>query len=181
MLLFLLGISAGKVAGDVFSLIWRRKKVDEFLEKHSLPKDIAGVKLRYILSTIISLSIAIFLFSEGFKLLNLSVLSNFLISVLAFFPNLLRILFVLYLGIIILRRAGESIKQVPYGHILYLPISAVVYLFLGGIILKEIGIPEATILIRIVEILVWGCSAGVAMIIGIFGYLYLKRYLKEKE
>ncbi len=173
------GILLGYFSEYLFKKFWRGKKIDRILDSYELPKSIFNISLEDIFGFLIKLSIFLVFLAEAVGYLNLSEIQKFTLSILYFIPNLLRIILVAYIGEFIIEKTKKMSTDVPYGHIFYLSISFIMFLFVGGIILKEMGISEAEILLRIVEIIMWGISAGIAVAVGLIGYLYIKEYMKE--
>lgn len=175
------GILLGHLSEYLFKKFWKKKRIEETLKNYEFPYQIFNIKMDDIIAFLIKFSILLVFLVEALGVANLTEIQKFCLGILYFIPNLLRIIIVAYIGEFIIEKTKKVSEDIPYGHVFYLFISFIMFLFIGGIVLKEIGVSDASILLRIVEIIMWGISFGIAITLGIIGYIYFKGYIEREK
>ncbi|NIN52887.1 MAG: hypothetical protein GTN80_07355 [Nitrososphaeria archaeon] len=188
IIVLLIGWIAGRALGKGISKVLDKAGVDDALKKTAIGKALerSGVTTVGFFDLIIRWFVYLIAILAAVNILNITILSNFMTSVVSYLPSLLAGVLIILIGFIVIDFIGDSLIAVGReAKIEYMNLFADVFkLFLYFVIIimgLEMMKIDTSIVYVFSNALAWGAAAGVAVGLGIaFGWGF-KDVLAEKS
>jgi len=187
VIILVIGWAVGRGLGKGISRVLDKAGVDDALRRTPVGRAIekAGVSLVHFFDLIVRWFVYLIAILAAVNVLEITVLSNFMNTVVTYLPSFIAGLFILLIGFIVADFVGDAITQVGReAHIEYHAILSTIVRFTLYFVVLLIGLSTMRIDVTILNIfataIAWGIAGAIALGIGLAVGLGLKDVIAKR-